>query len=237
MTVLLSKEKPSPSSAFVEAVEEITRLYRSLPPRPSIEQVEAAMSVLQTVDTEEQTKLDEITKQEKPRDVSEDLFSVLQQFKKTMVLFQSCEQRKEASHLVEVDKLYGIFDELVRRASGLVSGDNQMEKVAAFADSGGKIEKESVITDETLVKTREDGEIKKDGLKDLVKSASTKGSFFKGKLTMHLFFMFIWRFFMFSHPILHICSSLDLEMLKYMKINEGFNSRFRRSMLLFLVLI
>ncbi|KAH9705132.1 Plant intracellular ras-group-related LRR protein 4 [Citrus sinensis] len=181
MTVLLSKEKPSPSSAFVEAVEEITRLYRSLPPRPSIEQVEAAMSVLQTVDTEEQTKLDEITKQEKPRDVSEDLFSVLQQFKKTMVLFQSCEQRKEASHLVEVDKLYGIFDELVRRASGLVSGDNQMEKVAAFADSGGKIEKESVITDETLVKTREDGEIKKDGLKDLVKSASTKGSFFIGE--------------------------------------------------------
>lgn len=187
MTVLLSKEKPSPSSAFVETVEEITRLYRSLPPRPSIEQVEAAMSVLQTVDTEEQTKLDEITKQEKPRDVSEDLFSVLQQFKKTMVLFQSCEQRKEASHLVEVDKLYGIFDELVRRASGLVSGDNQMEKVAAFADSGGKIEKECVITDETLVKTREDGEIKKDGLKDLVKSASTKGSFFIGKLTMHLF--------------------------------------------------
>ncbi|KAK9187669.1 hypothetical protein WN944_019067 [Citrus x changshan-huyou] len=181
MTVLLSKEKPSPSSAFVETVEEITRLYRSLPPRPSIEQVEAAMSVLQTVDTEEQTKLDEITKQEKPRDVSEDLFSVLQQFKKTMVLFQSCEQRKEASHLVEVDKLYGIFDELVRRASGLVSGDNQMEKVAAFSDSGGKIEKECVITDETLVKTREDGEIKKDGLKDLVKSASKKGSFFIGE--------------------------------------------------------
>lgn len=217
MTVLL-KEGPSPYPAFVETVEEITRLYRSLPPRPSIEQVEAAMSVLKTVNTEEQTKLDEITKQEKPRDVSEDLFSVLQQFKKTTVLFQSCEQRKDARYLVEVDELYGVFDELIRRASGLVSGDTQTEKVAAFADSVGKIEKECVITDETLVERSEDGEFKKDDVKGLVKSASLKCSFFIGKLTVRLFSMFIWRFCLFSYPILQICSSLDLERLNYMKI-------------------
>ncbi|XP_031288065.1 plant intracellular Ras-group-related LRR protein 5-like [Pistacia vera] len=179
----ISKHDPSP--AFIRTIEDIMLLYRSLPPRPSIEEVEAALSVIKTVNTEEQTKLEEISNEEKPKDVPEELFSILQQFKKSMVLFQSHEQRKEAQHLVEVDKYFGTFDELIQKASGLVSGDAQMEKVGGFDDDPvEKIEKECVISDESLVKRREedDHQLEKHGFKGLLKSSSTKAAFFSGEV-------------------------------------------------------
>ncbi|GLT34710.1 hypothetical protein SLA2020_092110 [Shorea laevis] len=176
---VLTKQDPSP--AFVETVEEIMRLYRSLPVRPPIEEVEAATSVLTSVEAEEQRKLEEISKQEAPKDVPEELFSVLQQVKKTMVLFQSHEQRKEALHLVEVDRMFETFDGLIQRASALVSGGTLEEKAAGFGDPDGKVRKEIVSCDEDLVKRKEDGELEKHGIKGLVKSASTKAVFFSGE--------------------------------------------------------
>ncbi|KAF5727927.1 putative leucine-rich repeat-containing protein [Tripterygium wilfordii] len=79
-------------------------IYKTLPPRPSIEEVEAAMSVIKTVNSEEEAKLEEISKQEPPKDVLEEMFYVLKEVKRTMVLFQSFEQKKEALHQVEIDK-------------------------------------------------------------------------------------------------------------------------------------
>ncbi|PPS20311.1 hypothetical protein GOBAR_AA00265 [Gossypium barbadense] len=52
---VMSKQDPSP--VFVETVQEIMRLYRSLPPRPSIEEVAAAKSVLKIVENEEKSSL------------------------------------------------------------------------------------------------------------------------------------------------------------------------------------
>ncbi|KAG6414179.1 hypothetical protein SASPL_126897 [Salvia splendens] len=104
------------------AVEEITAIYKSLPPRPSIEQVAAANSVLQTVETEQRLQLEEISKQQQQQGVPPELFSVLQEVKKTMVSFRSHEQRKEAAELVELDRILQVFDELIRKASSLVSG-------------------------------------------------------------------------------------------------------------------
>ncbi|KAJ9152625.1 hypothetical protein P3X46_026172 [Hevea brasiliensis] len=179
MAVKPSNQDASP--AFVETVEEIMKLYRSLPSRPSIEEVEAAMSVIETVNGEEKQRLEEISKQDCPRDVPEELFSVLQQFRRTMVEFQSNEQRKEAFHLVEVDKMFGTFDGLIQRASLLVSGDTQKEEVVAFSDSDEKIGRESLVNEENLINRREDGELEKDGFKGLVKSSSTKATFFSGE--------------------------------------------------------
>ncbi|KAH7578650.1 hypothetical protein ACOSP7_000003 [Xanthoceras sorbifolium] len=174
------KEDPSP--AFVDTVQEIMSLYKSLPPRPSIEEVEAAMSVLKTVDAEEQIKLEEISKMERPQGVPEELFCLLQQFKKTMVLFQIHEQRKEALHLIEAEKMFETFGGLIQRAPGLVSGDTQMEKRIGFDDPVDKIEKEHVITGENFVKRREDHDFeKKDGILRLVKSSSTKANFISGE--------------------------------------------------------
>lgn len=171
-----------PSPACLETVEEITRLYRSLPVRPSIEEVEAAMSVIETVNSEERAKLQEISKQECPQDVPEELLSVLKQVRKTMVLFQSHEQRKEALYVVEGDKMFQTFDGLIQRASLLVSGDNQKEIVGGLKDPVKKIGKEIVVSDESLIQEGEDGELEKDGFKPLVKSSSTKAAFFSGKI-------------------------------------------------------
>ena len=164
-----------PSPAVIETVEDIMKLYKSLPPRPSIEEVEAAMSVIKTVETEEEQKLEEISKQVVLRDVPEELFSVLQQVRRTMVLFQSHEQRKEASEVVEFDKMFQTFDGLIQRTSELVSGDTQKENHGSLGYSVGEIVREPVISDRGLVvmKKKEDEKLKTGGFKGLVKSSST----------------------------------------------------------------
>lgn len=116
-------ETESSALAYVGTVEEITGIYKSLPPRPSIEVVEAAVSVLLTVETEEKLQIEEISKEPPPQDVPPELFSVLQEVKKAMVAFKSHEQRKEAAQLVELDRIFQVFDGLVQKASSLVSGE------------------------------------------------------------------------------------------------------------------
>ncbi|XP_011018598.1 PREDICTED: plant intracellular Ras-group-related LRR protein 5-like [Populus euphratica] len=181
MTVKTSK-KQDPSPAFLETVDEIMRLYKSLPSRPSIEEVEAAISVIKTVNSEEQARLDDIAELDCPQDVPQELFSMLQQARKNVVLFQSQEQRKEVLYLVEVDKMFENFDGLIQRVSLLVSGDTQKEKLISISESVEKTEKESVVSDESLIKKKEHGESDKDGFKDLVKSSSTKAAFFSGEV-------------------------------------------------------
>lgn len=188
MAVIPKQEEP-PSPAFAATVEEITRIYRSLPTRPSIEEVEAAMSVLKTVDTEEQMKLEEISKQEASQDVHEDLFSLLQQVRKNMVLFQSHEQKKEALHLVEIDKMFQEFDDLIQRASGLVSGNTQNQKHVVLDRAVTKFGRESIISGEKLVKFSEDEESEGKTSKGLTRSSSTKATIFSSGYQISLFYL------------------------------------------------
>lgn len=169
MTILNKKDT---SPAYTEAVEEIMRIYRSLPPRPTIEELEAAISLVKTVDSEEKLKLDELSRQLPPQNVPSETFSVLQQVKKTMVLFQSHEQSKEALELVEVDKFYQKFDELIQTASGLVSGGAQIEL-------GDNLEcpfekSEEVVSGESMIMIKEGEESKGSGLPLVQQSSVAK---------------------------------------------------------------
>lgn len=173
---VMSKQDPSP--AFIETIQEIMRLYKSLPPRPSIEEVEAAKTVLQTAENEEKTKLEAISKDQQPLEgVPDELLSILQQVRKTMVLFRSHEQKKEALYLVEVDDMFEIFDGLIQRASLLVSGDNLEEKLWGF-------DGETVISDDSLVT-----------------SSSTEASCFSGKFFIFYFckFCLMWKLVLLIH--------------------------------------
>ncbi|KAL2514418.1 Plant intracellular Ras-group-related LRR protein 4 [Forsythia ovata] len=117
MAMVASKD---PSLAYAKTVEEIMKIYISLPPRPSIEEVEAAISVINTVELQERLRLEEISKQLPPQDVLPEFFSMLQQVKKNMVLFQSYEQKKETVHFVELDNIFNVFDGLIQKTSGFV---------------------------------------------------------------------------------------------------------------------
>ncbi|PIA32752.1 hypothetical protein AQUCO_04400151v1 [Aquilegia coerulea] len=173
------KPSQNPPSAYVETVEEIMRIYRSLPPRPTIDEVEAAKTVLETVNNEEQLKLDEILNKQKPQDVPEELFNVSQQVKKYMVMLQSHEQRREALHLADLDKLYDHLGELIQKASFLVFGDNNdhthHQKQVDLSSTDSENERKSffINNDESLIKKKniDDG----DGVK-LVASRSLNQS-------------------------------------------------------------
>ncbi|URD94477.1 hypothetical protein MUK42_29413 [Musa troglodytarum] len=125
--------KPRPPG-LLEAVEEIMKVYRSLPPRPSVEEVEAAMAVTRSADGEEEMRIEEIGKMQKPPDVPDELFYVLQEVRKNLVLLRAQEQRREAMYAVELDKRFQVFDELVQRASKLVSSEE--------GEGGGEEEEE-----------------------------------------------------------------------------------------------
>ncbi|KAE9607388.1 hypothetical protein Lal_00026766 [Lupinus albus] len=150
-----SSSSQPPSRAFLHTVQEFTSIYSSLPPRPSIQEVEAATCIVDTVNNEEQTKLQELSMQKPPHDVPHNLFSVLQQLKKTLVMFQCYEQRKEALHVVQLEKMFHTFGDLIQKASELVSGDTQINKFSTLSDPFEKIERDVAIIDESLVKKEE----------------------------------------------------------------------------------
>ncbi|OEL21648.1 Plant intracellular Ras-group-related LRR protein 5 [Dichanthelium oligosanthes] len=110
-------------AAAAEAVEELTRLYRELPPRPAVEEVEAAAAVLASADAEEEARLAEIAGEEaRPvPGVPAELLDVLREAKRNAVSLRALLQRKEAAHVVELERRFKVFDDLIQRASRVVS--------------------------------------------------------------------------------------------------------------------
>ncbi|KAG1363900.1 plant intracellular Ras-group-related LRR protein 4 [Cocos nucifera] len=106
-----------PLQSIDGVVEEIMRIHRSLPPRPGIDEVEAAMALVRNVDKEEQARIDAISKQKKGFEIPEELFFVLQEMQKNLVYFQGKEQKREALKLLDLENTHVLFDDLIQRAS------------------------------------------------------------------------------------------------------------------------
>ncbi|EPS69600.1 hypothetical protein M569_05166 [Genlisea aurea] len=89
-----------------DAVEEIMRIHRSLPPRPGLEEVSAARNVIQS-------KLEGLEK----GDSIPDIFSVLREMQRGVIHFHSKKKRREAQILLDTDELHSAMDVLIQRAS------------------------------------------------------------------------------------------------------------------------
>ncbi|KAG0464997.1 hypothetical protein HPP92_019161 [Vanilla planifolia] len=100
-----------------EVVEEIMRIHRSLPARPSMDELEAATTLLRHVDGEEQTELDAISKRKKGFQIPDELFFILQEMQKNLVYFQCKEQKREALQLLDLENIHVLFDEMIQNAS------------------------------------------------------------------------------------------------------------------------
>lgn len=107
-------------SSVDEVVDEIMRIHRSLPSRPGIDEVEAAKTLIRNVEKEDQARLDAIARHTNSPDVPEELFMVLQEMRKSLVLFQSKEQKREAQRLLDLENLHCLFDGFIQRASKCV---------------------------------------------------------------------------------------------------------------------
>ncbi|XP_008804247.1 plant intracellular Ras-group-related LRR protein 4-like [Phoenix dactylifera] len=116
-------------------VGEIMRIHRSLPPRPGIDEVEAAMALVRNVDTEEQARIDAISKQKKGFGIPEELFFVLQEMQKNQVYFQGKEQKREALKLLDLENIHLLFDELIQRASKCVPSSSNASARSISASS------------------------------------------------------------------------------------------------------
>uniref|UniRef100_A0A0D9XMS6 Plant intracellular Ras-group-related LRR protein 5 n=1 Tax=Leersia perrieri TaxID=77586 RepID=A0A0D9XMS6_9ORYZ len=139
-------KSPSPAAA---AVEELTRLYRELPPRPTVEEVEAAEAVLASADAEEAARLEEVDAESssaaaarKREGVPGELLAVLREARRNAVRLRALQQRKEAAHVVELERRFKVFDDLIQRASRVVSSGEAGGDSATGDWGGGGVERE-----------------------------------------------------------------------------------------------
>ncbi|KAM1073039.1 hypothetical protein ACFX2B_017963 [Malus domestica] len=116
-----------------QVVQEIMRIHRSLPPRPAVDEVEAAVTLVRNVEMAEQVRLDAIARQTKSLQVPEELFMVLQEMQRKLVYFNSKEEMREAHKLLDLENLHNLFDDLIQRASTCVSSPNSTSSSSAAA--------------------------------------------------------------------------------------------------------
>ncbi|CAN8327789.1 unnamed protein product [Cochlearia groenlandica] len=119
-----------------QVVEEIMRIHRSLPPRPDIEDVEAAKSLIQNVDKEDQALLESIdNNQRRSSQVPSELFTVLKEMKKGLLQFRSKEQKREATKLLDLETVHNLFDDFIQRASNCVASPSSSSSSNVSAPS------------------------------------------------------------------------------------------------------
>ncbi|XP_009781850.1 plant intracellular Ras-group-related LRR protein 4-like [Nicotiana sylvestris] len=114
-----------------EVVEELMKINKSLPIRPGIDEVEAAKALIKNAEKEEQTRMEIIAKQNKRKDVPEELFKILQEMQRNLVDFQSREQKRETLKLLELENAHYLFDELIQRASKCLSSNSQANNISS----------------------------------------------------------------------------------------------------------
>ncbi|CAM0147066.1 unnamed protein product [Urochloa decumbens] len=101
-------------------VGEVMRLHRSLPPRPALEEVEAAEALSAAADREERARLDAVSRLRRPPAVPDELFGVALEMHRALAAFHCREQKRDAARLLELDALHVLFDDLIQRASQCV---------------------------------------------------------------------------------------------------------------------
>ncbi|KAK9069391.1 hypothetical protein SSX86_011294 [Deinandra increscens subsp. villosa] len=125
-----------------EVVEEIMRIHRSLPPRPGIEDVEGAKILIRNADSEEQSRMEAISRRKKGREVPDELFNVLLEMQKHLVHFHSMEQKREAVKLLDLENYHQLFDEMIQRASKCVlpkGGDDSTQSMSSSLSNSASL--------------------------------------------------------------------------------------------------
>ncbi|TVU16459.1 hypothetical protein EJB05_40025, partial [Eragrostis curvula] len=113
-------------------------LYRELPPRPSLEEMEAAAATLASADAEEGACLAKIAQEEDG--IPCKLVAVLREAKCSAVQLRALHRRQEATRVLQLKRQFEIFDDLIQRVvlvvsssegcgSAGVGGDSVVEKV------------------------------------------------------------------------------------------------------------
>ena len=92
-------------------VAEVMRLHRSLPARPSLEEVEAAAALAHAADREERARLDAVSRLRRPPAVPDELFAVALEMHRALAAFQCREQKRDTTRLLELDALHALADE------------------------------------------------------------------------------------------------------------------------------
>lgn len=100
-----------------EVVQEITRTHKSLPPKLSEDEVEAALVLIRNVDATKDMCLQTLKRQRKPPDTPEELFEVMQEMRRIRAEMDAEEEKREALALLQLEDHHRLFDYLLLKAN------------------------------------------------------------------------------------------------------------------------
>lgn len=151
---LSSPSSPSLSRSTEDAVEEIMKTHRSLPARPRTEEVEAALTVVENADKEESSGLEVFSSSSSSRkskgssSMSEELLTILQEMRKSIVSFECKEKKRDALKLLELEKVHVLFDDFILKASNCISSSNKSRDAASSSSSKNFVSSSSLFNKE-----------------------------------------------------------------------------------------
>lgn len=122
-----------------KAVQEVMRMHKLLPARPGIEEVEAARSLIQNVEREDEVKLERIAQPKRGTGVPEELLIILQEMQRNLIHLQSKEQKKEAQKLLDLESVHSLFDDLIQRASECLKSSSSSKNSNAKNSSSSSL--------------------------------------------------------------------------------------------------
>ncbi|XP_078438104.1 plant intracellular Ras-group-related LRR protein 5-like [Wolffia australiana] len=143
------------TTAMNEAVEKIMLTYRSLPARPTLDDVNAAEAVFRASEAEEEARTKDLERMAKNPDLPDELFAVLKDVLRIATRLRAEDQRREARRVLDLDRRFRDLDELVQRASRLVSpdsADEDSENRSRLPPAEVKLESRARISDLSLEK-------------------------------------------------------------------------------------
>ncbi|KAF5179152.1 hypothetical protein FRX31_031261, partial [Thalictrum thalictroides] len=119
----LQFESDSPRGADIQSTpnitDEITKIYKSLRPRPGTEIIEAAQSRVNNIEQEGKVAIEAICNQQKPQHTSQEIFNIFKMAQKTVVEYWTAERKREASteylNLLDLERVHDQINKDVRK--------------------------------------------------------------------------------------------------------------------------
>jgi len=149
------------SRSTEDAVEEIMKTHRSLPARPRTEEVEAALTVVENADKEESSRLEAFSSSSSSRKskgssfIPEELLTILQEMRKSIVSFECKEKKRDALKLLELEKIHVLFDDFILKTSNCISSSNKSRDASSSSSSSKNFVSSSSLFDKEGVEIKE----------------------------------------------------------------------------------
>lgn len=121
-----------------DVILEMVALQRGLPPRPSLPEIELALSTINTINESLAAKIEEVLRQPRPPDVLSSVFDALQEMRKEALDEQSQEATRASETVIRLERRHRRYDGWIQQAYDALSPRSESESSVGRPSEGSK---------------------------------------------------------------------------------------------------